>query len=44
MIVYGSLAQGFGSLSEFGEHLVGNVDIVFPAIHGRFGEDGGIQV
>ncbi|KAH9673234.1 D-alanine-D-alanine ligase family [Citrus sinensis] len=38
-----SLAQGFGSLSEFGEHLVGNVDIVFPAIHGRFGEDGGIQ-
>lgn len=38
-----SLAQGFGSLSEFAEHLVGNVDIVFPAIHGRFGEDGGIQ-
>lgn len=39
-----SLAQGFGSLSEFAEHLAESVDIVFPAIHGRFGEDGGIQV
>ncbi|XP_031284860.1 uncharacterized protein LOC116143550 [Pistacia vera] len=38
-----SLAQGFGSLSEFAEHLAASVDIVFPAIHGRFGEDGGIQ-
>ncbi|KAH9736820.1 d-alanine-d-alanine ligase family [Citrus sinensis] len=38
-----SLAQGFGSLSEFAEHLAANVDIVFPTIHGRFGEDGGIQ-
>ncbi|XP_044474027.1 uncharacterized protein LOC123207768 [Mangifera indica] len=38
-----SLAQGFGSLSEFAEHLAESVDIVFPAIHGRFGEDGGIQ-
>ncbi|XP_073364998.1 uncharacterized protein [Aegilops tauschii subsp. strangulata] len=39
-----SLAQEFGSLSEFAEHLAANVDIVFPVIHGKFGEDGGIQV
>ncbi|CAN8260021.1 unnamed protein product [Cochlearia groenlandica] len=38
-----SLAEGFSSLSEFAEHLVSAVDIVFPVIHGRFGEDGGIQ-
>ncbi|KAJ9185445.1 hypothetical protein P3X46_005083 [Hevea brasiliensis] len=38
-----SLAQGFSSLSEFAEHLAASVDIVFPVIHGRFGEDGGIQ-
>lgn len=38
-----SLAQGFHSLSEFAEHLAATVDIVFPVIHGRFGEDGGIQ-
>ncbi|KAB1224521.1 D-alanine--D-alanine ligase [Morella rubra] len=38
-----NLAQGFRSLSEFAEHLAASVDIVFPAIHGRFGEDGGIQ-
>jgi len=38
-----SLAQGFSSLSELAEHLVSAVDIVFPVIHGRFGEDGGIQ-
>ncbi|XP_020887220.1 uncharacterized protein LOC9320765 isoform X5 [Arabidopsis lyrata subsp. lyrata] len=38
-----SLAQGFSSLSKFAEHLVSAVDIVFPVIHGRFGEDGGIQ-
>ncbi|THG09330.1 hypothetical protein TEA_007907 [Camellia sinensis var. sinensis] len=38
-----SLAQGFESLSDFAEHLTGSVDIVFPVIHGRFGEDGGIQ-
>ncbi|OMO97682.1 D-alanine--D-alanine ligase [Corchorus olitorius] len=38
-----SLAQGFESLSEFAEHLAASVDIVFPVIHGRFGEDGGIQ-
>jgi hypothetical protein len=30
-------------LSEFAEHLAASVDIVFPVIHGRFGEDGGIQ-
>lgn len=39
-----SLAQGFQSLSDFMEHLAASVDIVFPVIHGRFGEDGGIQV
>ncbi|XP_012829658.1 PREDICTED: uncharacterized protein LOC105950836, partial [Erythranthe guttata] len=38
-----SLAQGFESLSDFVEHLATSVDIVFPVIHGRFGEDGGIQ-
>ncbi|KAJ4887367.1 D-alanine--D-alanine ligase family [Raphanus sativus] len=38
-----SLAQAFTSLSELAEHLVSAVDIVFPVIHGRFGEDGGIQ-
>jgi len=31
-------------LDEFAEHLAASVDIVFPVIHGRFGEDGGIQV
>ncbi|KAL3830241.1 hypothetical protein ACJIZ3_019043 [Penstemon smallii] len=38
-----SLAQGFKSLSDFAEYLATSVDIVFPVIHGRFGEDGGIQ-
>ncbi|KAG0478705.1 hypothetical protein HPP92_013424 [Vanilla planifolia] len=38
-----SLAQGFCSLTEFAEHLATSVDIVFPVIHGLFGEDGGIQ-
>ncbi|KAB2035500.1 hypothetical protein ES319_D04G156500v1 [Gossypium barbadense] len=38
-----SLAQGFQSLSEFADHLANSVDIVFPVIHGQFGEDGGIQ-
>ncbi|CAI0475724.1 unnamed protein product [Linum tenue] len=38
-----SLAQRFPSLSEFAEHLAATVDIVFPVIHGQFGEDGGIQ-
>lgn len=38
-----SLAQGFDSLSDFAEHLATNVDIAFPVIHGKFGEDGGIQ-
>ncbi|KAK1311997.1 hypothetical protein QJS10_CPA07g01232 [Acorus calamus] len=38
-----SLAHEFKSLSEFAEHLANSVDIVFPVIHGRFGEDGGIQ-
>lgn len=38
-----SLAQGFDTLTDFAEHLAAYVDIVFPVIHGRFGEDGGIQ-
>ncbi|KAF5759576.1 putative D-alanine--D-alanine ligase domain, Pre-ATP-grasp domain superfamily [Helianthus annuus] len=38
-----SVAQGFDTLTEFAEHLAASVDIVFPVIHGRFGEDGGIQ-
>ncbi|KAJ4841578.1 hypothetical protein Tsubulata_031085 [Turnera subulata] len=38
-----SLAQVFSSLDEFAEHLAASVDIVFPVIHGRYGEDGGIQ-
>lgn len=38
-----SLAQGFQSLADFAAHLAASVDIVFPVIHGRFGEDGGIQ-
>ncbi|WCJ27957.1 D-alanine--D-alanine ligase family [Euphorbia peplus] len=38
-----SLAQSFSSLCEFAEHLAASVDIVFPVIHGKFGEDGGIQ-
>lgn len=37
-----SLAQGFETLTDFAEHLAASVDIVFPVIHGRFGEDGGI--
>ncbi|KAI4356102.1 hypothetical protein L6164_000148 [Bauhinia variegata] len=38
-----SLAQSFKTLSDFIEHLATAVDIVFPVIHGQFGEDGGIQ-
>ncbi|PKA66875.1 hypothetical protein AXF42_Ash003532 [Apostasia shenzhenica] len=38
-----SLAQGFDSLTEFAEHLATFMDIVFPVIHGQFGEDGGLQ-
>ncbi|KAL6657242.1 hypothetical protein ACP70R_005022 [Stipagrostis hirtigluma subsp. patula] len=38
-----SLAQGFNSLSDFAEHLATSVDIAFPVIHGKYGEDGGIQ-
>lgn len=44
MLLFFSLAQGFESLSDFADHLAASVDIVFPVIHGRFGEDGGIQV
>ncbi|XP_021739714.1 uncharacterized protein LOC110706109 [Chenopodium quinoa] len=39
-----SLAQGFRCLSDFMEHLAASVDIVFPVIHGPFGEDGTLQV
>ncbi|KAI3676209.1 hypothetical protein L1987_85810 [Smallanthus sonchifolius] len=38
-----SVAQGFDTLTEFADNLAASVDIVFPVIHGRFGEDGGIQ-
>lgn len=38
-----SLAHAFPSFKELTEHLASSVDIVFPVIHGRFGEDGGIQ-
>lgn len=38
-----SLAQSFPTLADLAEHLSAAVDIVFPVIHGRFGEDGGIQ-
>ncbi|XP_021762355.1 uncharacterized protein LOC110727121 isoform X2 [Chenopodium quinoa] len=39
-----SLAQGFRCLSDFVQHLAASVDIVFPVIHGPFGEDGTLQV
>ncbi|XP_028212407.1 uncharacterized protein LOC114394923 [Glycine soja] len=38
-----SLAQSFQTLSDLAKHLATAVDIVFPVIHGQFGEDGGIQ-
>ncbi|KAK7294798.1 hypothetical protein RJT34_17694 [Clitoria ternatea] len=38
-----SLAQSFQSLADLAKHLATAVDIVFPVIHGQFGEDGGIQ-
>ncbi|XP_073396782.1 uncharacterized protein [Physcomitrium patens] len=38
-----STARSFKSQAEFLEHLQATSDIVFPALHGRFGEDGGIQ-
>ncbi|KAE9622274.1 putative D-alanine--(R)-lactate ligase [Lupinus albus] len=38
-----SLAQSFQTLADFAEHLATAVDIVFPVIHGKFGEDGDIQ-
>lgn len=39
-----SLALRFQSLSDFAAHVATSVDIVFPVIHGQFGEDGQIQV
>ncbi|KAJ1387599.1 Pre-ATP-grasp domain superfamily [Sesbania bispinosa] len=38
-----SLAQSFPTLADLAEHLATAVDIVFPVIHGQFGEDGAIQ-
>lgn len=38
-----STAQAFASPAEFLAHLSATADIVFPALHGKFGEDGGIQ-
>ncbi|XLU54179.1 hypothetical protein S245_048827 [Arachis hypogaea] len=38
-----SLAQSFQTLDDLAEHLAKAVDIVFPVIHGQFGEDGTIQ-
>ncbi|KAK7339998.1 hypothetical protein VNO77_20689 [Canavalia gladiata] len=38
-----SLAQSFPTLNDLAKHLATAVDIVFPVIHGHFGEDGGIQ-
>ncbi|KAL2330630.1 hypothetical protein Fmac_018211 [Flemingia macrophylla] len=38
-----SLAQSFQTLADLAKHLATAVDIVFPVIHGQFGEDGGIQ-
>ncbi|GMY21524.1 d-alanine--d-alanine ligase [Fagus crenata] len=37
---FDSKLERLESLSEFAEHLAASVDIVFPVIHGRFGEDG----
>eukprot|EP00850_Spirogloea_muscicola_P023304 SM000345S12845 [mRNA] locus=s345:21219:28308:- [translate_table: standard] len=38
-----STANKFESHAAFLAHLKDSVDIVFPALHGKFGEDGGIQ-
>jgi D-alanine-D-alanine ligase-like ATP-grasp enzyme len=35
--------RSFGSLEEFAAALATGTDLVFPAMHGRFGEDGAIQ-
>ncbi|KAL3684077.1 hypothetical protein R1sor_002099 [Riccia sorocarpa] len=39
----GRTARSFHSMAEFLEELRQNTDIVFPVLHGRFGEDGEIQ-
>ncbi|KAI3787920.1 hypothetical protein L2E82_00432 [Cichorium intybus] len=39
-----NLPQGIETLTDFAAHLAASVDIVFPVIHGSFGEDGVIQV
>ena len=36
-------AKRFPTLQAFAAHLKGCVDIVFPAMHGKFGEDGAFQ-
>ena len=33
----------YGSLSEFGSTLKSSADLVFPVMHGKYGEDGQIQ-
>eukprot|EP00897_Mesotaenium_endlicherianum_P000829 jgi/Mesen1/10747/ME000903S10089 len=35
--------KAFATQQAFVEHLGRSADIVFPALHGKFGEDGGIQ-
>lgn len=36
-------ARGLGSLEELVKHMKGHVHVAFPAVHGRFGEDGALQ-
>ncbi|KAK9819932.1 hypothetical protein WJX72_004090 [[Myrmecia] bisecta] len=38
-----SMGEEFPSLQALAQHLKANTDIVFPAIHGRFGEGGELQ-
>ena len=38
-----STGRAFPSPTHFLAHLRSEADVVFPAIHGQFGEDGGIQ-
>lgn len=39
----GDRSRGLGSLESLGEHVKGHCHVVMPAVHGRFGEDGGLQ-
>eukprot|EP00899_Mesostigma_viride_P028420 jgi/Mesvir1/8763/Mv02681-RA.1 len=38
-----SMSQRFKNHADFLAHLKSTADIVFPVLHGQFGEDGGIQ-